>query len=188
MLQQLKDEFRQLKVIDCGLWHEQVERIENTDIPKLSTMPYDVRYQRVKFCDKKTRDHMGCAHTSVRGIALQKIEQITAILLLQAESDSGLKQQITEIVENYRRSLNEIELAIIQADIKKSGLELLHAEICEKQHNQVNPPVPEELLAVERDIFQIIEQQKQINSEIKSLNHNTMSLIEDIESKVIGIR
>lgn len=184
MLETLKEELREYKVVDCGLWHEQVERIGSTMVPKLASQSVDVRYKRVKFCEKEIRDHLGCAHTAIRSIAVDKVEAITKLLLEKAGTDAGLITEIKEISSKYRETIKALELKIIETDIEKSRLELEHAEVCEKISQNETPALLEALSKVEENIVSVILQQKRCNVEIRTLQAETLAAIDAMEIKL----
>ena len=184
MLQQLKQEFCQLKVVDCGLWHEQVDRFENTKKPKLSAISHEVRYQRVKFCGKETRAHLGCAHTSLRCRAIQLVEEMASLMEEKAGDDKNLQQKICEFPLSYKQSLQKFEMDIIQHDIQKSELELAHAEVCEKLADGESPLLNDKLRAIEKKISVVVAQHKALNVEIRAFHQDMIATIEAIESKL----
>ncbi|MFC1750246.1 hypothetical protein ACFL2V_15710 [Pseudomonadota bacterium] len=188
MLEQLKLELRQFKVIDCGLWHEQVEREEQSIMPKLSVLPGDVRYKRMKFCDKSTRNHLGCAHTNVRNEAIRKVKEIGTLMLEQAEGEPSLAKEIRCTCSAYCEKLQAFEMKIAETDIKKSGLELDHAAVCEKLTEHETEALKEQCMHVEQEIRSVIGIQKQHNNEIRALQKEMLVKIEALEMRMNSIR
>lgn len=178
MLEQLKREFRGLKVVDCGLWHEQVIRVDGTLEPVPAVLADDVPYQRPALCDRDVREQLGCAHTALRLRAVKMVEDIGVALVKMAGSKT-VESKARELVENYRAGLAALEIEIIQTDRDKSDLELEHAVLCDKQ-----PAAVLERQEVEARIAKVKQRQKVCNEKIRALQSETLRAIEAIEVDV----